>query len=85
MEVHGEVLAWTRRAEAHVAAEAALRAGVGRGQFRTMAEVAAFLDGLDLVDPGVVTVSEWRPDEDTPSVQDNPVLRLAAVGIARKR
>ena len=68
-----------------VAAEAALRAGVGRGQFRTMAEVAAFLDGLDLVDPGVVTVSEWRPDEDTPSVQDNPVLRLAAVGIARKR
>jgi O-methyltransferase involved in polyketide biosynthesis len=67
-----------------VAAEAALRAGVGRGQFRSMSEVASFFEGLELVDPGVVTVSEWRPDADTPSAEDNPVLRLAAVGIARK-
>ena len=67
-----------------VAAEAALRQGVGRGQFRTRSQVAAFLDGLELVEPGVVTVSEWRPDEDTPSLTDNPVLRLAVVGVARK-
>ncbi|MEZ0094813.1 SAM-dependent methyltransferase [Streptacidiphilus sp. EB129] len=65
-------------------AEAALRQGVGRGQFRTRDQVAAFLDGLDLVDPGVVTVAEWRPDAGTPSLDANPVLRLAAVGVGRK-
>ncbi|WP_327065216.1 SAM-dependent methyltransferase [Kitasatospora sp. NBC_01302] len=66
------------------AAEAVLRQGVGRAQFRTPAAVAAFLDGLALVDPGVVTVAEWRPDADTPPLSANPVLRLAAVGVARK-
>ncbi|WP_243639779.1 SAM-dependent methyltransferase [Streptacidiphilus pinicola] len=65
-------------------AEAMLRQGVGRGQFRTSAEVAAFLDGLELVPPGVVTVAEWRPDDETPSHDAHPVLRLAAVGVARK-
>jgi SAM-dependent methyltransferase len=65
-------------------AEAALRQGVGRGQFRTKDEVAAFLDGLDLVPPGVVTVPDWRPDADTPSANVHSVLRLAAVGVARK-
>jgi hypothetical protein len=25
-------------------------------------EVAAFLDGFDLVEPGLVTVADWRPD-----------------------
>jgi hypothetical protein len=66
------------------AAEAALRQGVGRGQFRSRDQVAAFLEGLELVEPGVVVVPEWRPDAETPSVEDNPVLRLAAVGVARK-
>lgn len=65
-------------------AEAALRQGVGRGQFRTLPEVAGFLDGLELVEPGVVTVTEWRPDAETPPVSTHPVLRLAAVGLARK-
>jgi hypothetical protein len=65
-------------------AEAALRQGVGRGQFRTHDEVAAFLAGLELVAPGVVTVPDWRPDADTPSADAHPVLRLAAVGVGRK-
>ncbi|MEY9878270.1 O-methyltransferase involved in polyketide biosynthesis [Streptacidiphilus sp. MAP12-33] len=65
-------------------AEEALRQGVGRGQFRTLDEVAGFLNGLELLDPGVVIVPEWRPDADTPSPADHPVLRLAAVGVARK-
>ncbi|WP_268874123.1 SAM-dependent methyltransferase [Streptacidiphilus melanogenes] len=65
-------------------AEAALRQGVGRGQFRTLDQVAAFLDGLDLVDPGVVIVPDWRPGTDDPSPAAHPVLRLAAVGVARK-
>ena len=29
-------------------------------RFRTRAEVARFFDGLDLVDPGIVPVAEWR-------------------------
>ena len=29
---------------------------------RTKAEVAAFFDGLDLVDPGLIRCPEWRPD-----------------------
>ena len=30
---------------------------------RTQAEVAAFFDGFDLVDPGVAPVLAWRPDD----------------------
>ena len=30
--------------------------------FRTHAQVTRFFDGLDIVEPGVVPVQEWRPD-----------------------
>ena len=30
--------------------------------FRTRDEVAGLAAGIDLVDPGVVPVQEWRPD-----------------------
>ncbi|HVB45111.1 MAG TPA: SAM-dependent methyltransferase [Streptosporangiaceae bacterium] len=36
---------------------------------RTMPEVARFFDGLDLVDPGVVQLPQWRPDPDTEGTQ----------------
>jgi hypothetical protein len=32
-----------------------------RGTHRSHAEVARFFDGLDLVEPGVVQISKWRP------------------------
>jgi hypothetical protein len=32
---------------------------------RHRAEVAAWADGLELIEPGVVQVNQWRPDEDT--------------------
>jgi S-adenosyl methyltransferase len=32
---------------------------------RTHAEVVRFFDGLDLAEPGVVAVHEWRPDPET--------------------
>jgi len=32
---------------------------------RTRAEVTELFDGLELIDPGVVLVSQWRPDADT--------------------
>jgi hypothetical protein len=65
-------------------AEAALRQGMGRGQFRPVKEVERMFDGLELVDPGVVPVPEWRPEPGDPSSDDHPVLRLAAVGVARR-
>jgi S-adenosyl methyltransferase len=30
--------------------------------FRTQAEVARFFEGLELVEPGMVRVQQWRPD-----------------------
>lgn len=44
---------------------------------RTPAEVAGFFRGLDLLDPGVVTVTRWRPDGDdtTPSPEYAGVAR----------
>ena len=48
--------------------------------FRTCDQVSALFTGLDLVDPGVVRVPDWRPDTD--GARANP----AAVwgGVARK-
>jgi hypothetical protein len=40
-------------------------------QYRTHAEVSRFFDGLDLLEPGVVHLPEWRPDE--PVDPDGPV------------
>ena len=48
--------------------------------YRTHAEVAAFFDGMDLVDPGVERVQHWRPDSELDA------KRPAALwgGVARK-
>jgi len=35
---------------------------------RSRADVAAFFEGLDLLDPGLVPCSRWRPDSDSPAV-----------------
>ncbi|MDT3442738.1 MULTISPECIES: SAM-dependent methyltransferase [unclassified Pseudofrankia] len=47
--------------------------------YRTRDQVARFVDGLELVEPGLVTASEWRPD---PGADTAPVPVWAAV--ARK-
>lgn len=59
-----------------------MRAGLGRAQFRTMEEVRVLFEGLDLVEPGLVIVPDWRPEP--PAVRDHPVLEMACVGVARK-
>ena len=64
--------------------QAAFQAALGRGQFRTQAQVRDMFNGLELVEPGLVPVPEWRPDRSTPSACDFPVLRLALAGVARK-
>jgi hypothetical protein len=56
---------------------------VGLGYFRSRAEIMSFLDGLDLVEPGLVAVSDWWPDGPRLKAQD-PVQRLALGAVARK-
>jgi hypothetical protein len=45
---------------------------------RPREEVARYFDGLDLLDPGVVTLNEWRPDDRPGTVKYVP--SYAAVG-----
>jgi hypothetical protein len=49
---------------------------------RTRAEIERFFDGLDLADPGLVWVPEWRPDETSGPFTEGPHRSgmLAAVG-----
>jgi hypothetical protein len=50
-------------------AEASLTQALGKKvTFRTQAEVSRFFDGLDLAEPGVVPVQDWRPESDLDTV-----------------
>ncbi|MGV9993868.1 SAM-dependent methyltransferase [Streptomyces sp. NPDC003374] len=73
-----------------VEAEKVLQETFGRGRWRTDAEIAALLDGLEILDPGIVPAPLWRPD-----TVDGPWAggggreltvweRLIAAGLARK-
>ncbi|WP_433234600.1 SAM-dependent methyltransferase [Actinomadura nitritigenes] len=63
--------------------EQAYRAGGVPAQARTReAFTALAFDGLDLLDPGVTLVSEWRPDGDAPRPPADQVNWYG--GIARK-
>src|SRR6201999_741168 len=35
---------------------------LGTGRWRGHDEIAGYFDGLELLDPGVVPLAEWRPD-----------------------
>lgn len=52
-------------------------------QLRSPAEVAAYFDGWELVEPGVVWAVEWRPDGEPEWWEGNParVRYLAGVGV----
>ncbi|MFE9771633.1 SAM-dependent methyltransferase [Streptomyces sp. NPDC005931] len=71
-------------------AERVLQQTFGRGRWRTHEEIASLLDGLELLAPGIVPASLWRPD-----AGDSPWGRggereltvwehLIAAGLARK-
>jgi S-adenosyl methyltransferase len=49
---------------------------------RSRTEVTAFFDGLELIEPGVVPVHQWRPDADAAGVRDSDVTLYC--GVARK-
>ncbi|CAM5642386.1 SAM-dependent methyltransferase OS=Streptomyces tendae OX=1932 GN=F3L20_17160 PE=4 SV=1 [Streptomyces tendae] len=71
-------------------AEKVLQGTFGRGRWRTDAEIGALLDGLEILDPGIVPASLWRPE-----AAGDPHIgggereltvweRLIAAGMARK-
>jgi len=53
------------------------------GVRRTPAEITAFFDGLELVEPGLVWTPQWRPDSPD-EVGDNPESSLVMAAVARK-
>ncbi|SFC58558.1 SAM-dependent methyltransferase [Streptomyces aidingensis] len=63
--------------------EAVLRAALGRGQLRSMEQIAGFFRGLEMIEPGVVYLPYWHPDEPVRSPLDIAGL-LCAGGMGRK-
>jgi S-adenosyl methyltransferase len=60
-----------------------LRENLGRGQIRSREEIKRFFDGWEIAAPGLVFLSEWRPDEPVTLPLDvGSILMLA--GVARK-
>ena len=52
----------------------------GEHAARTRAEVASFFDGLELVEPGLVYLKEWRPDNPLNASGAEKVWMLGGVG-----
>jgi hypothetical protein len=65
-------------AQAEAALTQAMRQKV---TFRTHQQVSGFFDGLELLEPGVVALPQWRPDE--PVDPDGPVTAMWG-GVGRK-
>jgi hypothetical protein len=63
--------------------EQVLKKSLGRGQIRSREQIARFFDGLDLVEPGLVYLPEWRPDEPVRRPLD-PGSMLMLGGVGRK-
>jgi hypothetical protein len=52
--------------------------------FRCRADVARFFDGLELIEPGVVHLDEWRPDEQVPAANGHGRVTPIYCGVGRK-
>ena len=63
--------------------EQAFRQGrISVARFRTWPEQRRYFAGLEMVEPGLVYVNDWRPDAATPT--DSAVHTLHVAGIGRK-
>ncbi|MEV7085263.1 SAM-dependent methyltransferase [Streptomyces sp. NPDC093085] len=49
---------------------------------RTREQITRFFDGFELVEPGVVSMPDWRPD--TPAEQEDPYAYAGFCGVGRK-
>lgn len=57
------------------------------GRVRTPQEVAGYFDGLEVLEPGLVDVVDWRPDAEEPvwSVTDSPFGEFPADPVGPKK
>lgn len=68
-----------RRAGAAATEEQYAKTGAARYHLRSPEEISAFFGGLDLIEPGVVPLTQWRPD-----TTGAPVHIDSIGGVARK-
>jgi SAM-dependent methyltransferase len=54
--------------------------GVGRANLRGKAEVARYLAGMELVEPGLVILSDWRPELGDQWPHATPIWAVGGVG-----
>jgi O-methyltransferase involved in polyketide biosynthesis len=52
---------------------------------RSYQQLAALLGGLDLLEPGIVPMLDWRPDSEPTAIQRNPYSVYYWVALARSR
>ncbi|MFF0343364.1 SAM-dependent methyltransferase [Kribbella sp. NPDC004875] len=72
-----------RLAQFSTAIEGKLRDTFPHIRFRTRDEVAALLDGLELVEPGLVDLASWWPDDER-KLSSAGAARLLLVALGRK-
>ncbi|MFA1548962.1 SAM-dependent methyltransferase [Actinomadura chokoriensis] len=58
------------------------QAGVAPMRLRSRAELESFFDGMEILEPGVVSCSRWRPAVSDPARLPKPVYQFC--GLARK-
>jgi SAM-dependent methyltransferase len=73
----------SRPAVAQAAEKVYNRSVATQVHMRSRAQIAAFFDGFDLVDPGLVYIPLWRPDSPG-NVPGDPGKLWGLVGVARK-
>jgi SAM-dependent methyltransferase len=57
---------------------------LGTGRWRRHDEIVGYLDGLELLEPGVVPLSQWRPDPDDEPSDQTDTYHTFVGGLARK-
>ncbi len=60
--------------------QAILNNSIGRGYFRTRAEILRMLDGIQLLSPGLITADHWWPDGPRPPLPAAGHCIAAALG-----
>ncbi|MFJ4964684.1 SAM-dependent methyltransferase [Streptomyces sp. NPDC088729] len=51
---------------------------------RSREEIGAFFDGFDMVEPGLVSMPDWRPDNPLAPEQEDPYAFSGFAGVGRK-
>ena len=69
------------QADSLAALEDLMRNGIGHARFRTREQILELFAGLELIEPGLVQATDWRPDG--PAL-DPPMVALACSGVAKK-